>query len=102
MATLTPGAVSARVGYPRFLRVAFRAFCLHPPDARGPRFTLRYLGSAGPFVTTPAVTGFAHSLAGSPWHLAVSSSLAYRRHVRFPLLSTSIRMDAVTFSFHAE
>jgi hypothetical protein len=47
-----------------------------------------------------AVSGFAHSPAGSPQRLAVSSFLSCGRHLRFQLLSTPAFADAVTFGYH--
>ena len=46
-----------------------------------------------------ALSGLRHGIAGSPLHYAESSSSSYGPTVRFRLLSTPPRGDAVTFGY---
>ena len=97
MGPLTPTDIS-RVGRsPRLTFITFRPFCLHPRPCPPSAFTAT-LSRWGRRASLHG-SRLRLSLAGSPNHGRRNEFLSYGPVVRFRMLSTSLRNDAVSFSY---
>jgi len=100
MTTLTPDAsFSPSSGIPAYCAMPSVPSASNHPTPENIAFLFHCWRSACPFDLATARSGFALCMAGSPRRLAESSFSSCGRHIRFPLLSTSVFTDAVTFHY---
>lgn len=97
MGPLTPADVSRAGRSPRFTHITFRPFCLQPRPC--PLLPLADTISQQGRCALLHESRLRRSLAGSPKHVRRIEFLSYGPVVRFQLLSTSSRNDAVSFSY---